>query len=134
MFFKNYWGSIGWWWTCVYLGSRFIKVKYLIFFKKKVLSDVRSDIRLVRCNIISTGQSVRDYKIIIFRLAAKFRHQKTYSEPSQLFKIELFLKIYNVSLPLTIFGNCSSFHVQLSSECNSYISQNLTVSPPKTKS
>ena len=83
----------------------------LIFFKKKVLSDVRSDIRLVRCNIVSTGQSVRDYKIIIFRLTAKFRHQKTYSEPSQLFKIELFLKIFNVSLPLTIFGSCSSFHV-----------------------
>ena len=31
----------------------------LIFYKSTFLSDVRSEIRLVRRNIVSTGQSVR---------------------------------------------------------------------------
>ena len=80
MLFKNYWGSIGCWWTCAHLSLIFIKVQQpqillraaqildvLNFFKKKVLSDVRSEIHLVRRNIISTGQSVRHLKKIIFR-------------------------------------------------------------------
>ena len=38
----------------------------LIFFKK-VLSDIRSEIHLVRRNIVSNGQFDRDLKKIMFR-------------------------------------------------------------------
>ena len=40
-----------------------------LFLSKKKLSDVRSEIHLVRRNIVSTGQSVRALKKIVFRLS-----------------------------------------------------------------
>ena len=77
MLFKNYWGSIGCWWTmclpkfdicqCT-LGSNCFKsqTNYWCpnFFQKKVLSNVRSEIHLDRRNIVSSGQSVRVSKNI----------------------------------------------------------------------
>ena len=79
MLFKNYWGSFGCWWTCSYLSLIFYQSAVAPncikshtnswcpdFFqkkkKKKKLSDVRSEIHLVRRNIISTRQSVRSLK------------------------------------------------------------------------
>ena len=44
---------------------------------KKYLFVSRSEIHLVRCNIVSTGQSVRDFKKIIFRLAYVTEKRKT---------------------------------------------------------
>ena len=43
----------------------------VISFKVKILCDVRSEIHLVRRNIISTGQSVRTLKKYVFRLGFK---------------------------------------------------------------
>ena len=72
MFFKNCEGYIGCWWTCTYQSLIFIEAQQpqavlkatqsldvLNFFKKKILSDVRSDIHLVRRSIVSTGQSAQ---------------------------------------------------------------------------
>ena len=66
VFFKSYRGSIRCWWICACLSLISIKVQYSsklrkllmswFFSKKEVLSDIRSEIHLVRGNIVSTGQ------------------------------------------------------------------------------
>lgn len=85
LLFRNYWGSIGCWWTWARLSLIFIKVKWpqiVIkttqtrcpdFFQKKVLSDDRSEIRL-----FSTGQSMRALKLINLGLASHTKYLKSY--------------------------------------------------------
>ena len=76
MLFKNYWGSTGCCWTCltkfdIYQGKvapncfKSLTNSWCHFFQKNVLSDVRSDIHLVRNSIDIIGQPVRALKIYI---------------------------------------------------------------------
>ena len=58
------------------------------FFQKEFLSDVRTEIHLIRSNIVSTGQSVQPLKIYILRLG--------------LMKTVTSLKIYSISSESTI--------------------------------
>ena len=81
MLFKNCWGSVGCWWTCTYLSFDIYQSTlaqnclqshkncwFPDFFFLKVLPDVRSEVHLVRRNIVSTGQTVRALRKYIFRL------------------------------------------------------------------
>ena len=63
------------------------------------MSDVRSEIHLVRCNIASTGQSVRALKKVIFRIAKHFNHSSkmfnSYTKPVILiYYFDIFFDIY----------------------------------------
>ena len=58
------------------------------FFQKEFLADVRTEIHLIRSNIVSTGQSVQPLKIYILRLG--------------LMKTVTSLKIYSISSESTI--------------------------------
>ena len=62
---------------------RAAKTLEILFSFKKILSDVRSEIHLVRRNIVSTGESVQALKKIIFGLTV-----------GDCFQVVIFLKYW----------------------------------------